>query len=182
VKLLLLCVKLMVFAPAFKVVVSPTVKAPTWLMPAPLAVAMAVKSVPIVDAAKIKDCVFVIVALVPLIKATLPIKLLLLPLVVKSMAVPAFNVVVPGTMIVPPWLMAAPAVSDRLPPLFKVTAGNTMFAATLLKFRVKFRSAVKEVKLIGAEAAALALLKLKSCTLLKVGPEAKLIAPLMLLA
>jgi len=181
-KLLLLCVKPMVFAPAFKVAVPPTVKAPTWLMPAPLAVAIAVKSVPMLEAAKTKDCVLVRVAVVPLVKATLPMKLLLLPLVVKSMEVPAFKVVVPGTTIVPLWLMAAPAVKDRFPPLFKVTAGSTIFAATLLKFRVKLRSAVSDVKLVGAEAAALALLKLKSCTLLKVAPEAKLIAPLMLFA
>ena len=66
-------------------------------MPAPIAV----KLLPIVEAAKFKAWVLVMLAVVPLLKVTVPVKLLLLPLVVKSIEVPAFSVVVPGTMTVP---------------------------------------------------------------------------------
>ena len=58
--------------------------------------------------------------------------------------------------------MAAPAVNDKLPPLVKVVAGSTMFAATLLKFKVKFRKAVSETKFVGEEAAACVLKRVKS--------------------
>jgi len=70
-------------------------------MPALAAVAMAVKFVPMFEAAKFKGLVSVIVAVLPLLKATLPVKLLAEPLVVKSMEVPAFKVVVPGTVRAP---------------------------------------------------------------------------------
>jgi len=172
------CVKSMVLLPALKLAVPPTSNAPFWLMPAPLAV----KFVPMVEAAKTKGCVLVSVAAVPLVKATLPVKLLLLPLVVKSMEVPAFKVVVPGTTTVPVSLIAAPAVKDKLPPLFNVTAGKAMLAAALLKFKVKLRKAVKAVKFVGPAATALVFVRLKSWTLSKVAPVANVIAPLMLFA
>ena len=70
-------------------------------MPALAAVAIAVKFVPMFEIAKFKGLVSVIVAVLPLVKATLPVKLLLVPLVVRSMEVPAFKVVVPGTVSVP---------------------------------------------------------------------------------
>lgn len=89
------CVKLMAFAPALKLEVPPTVKAPVWPMPAPVAV----RFVPMLEAAKFKVLAFVIVAEVPLVRATAPTKLLLPPFVVKSIEVPAFKVVVPGTVI-----------------------------------------------------------------------------------
>src|ERR1700722_8103968 len=98
-------------------------------MPAPTAVATAVKLLPIVEAAKFKVLVLVMLAVVPLVSATLPVKLLAVPLVVKSIEVPAFKVVVPGTVTVPASLMAAPAVKERLPLLVKVMAGRAMFAA-----------------------------------------------------
>jgi len=154
--------RLMALAPALKFAVPPTVKMPAWLMPALAAVAIAVKFVPIFEAAKFKVLVLVMVAVVPLVKATLPVKLLLLPLVVKSIAVPAFRVVVPGTTTAPVSLMAAPAVRERFPLLFKVTAGKTIFAAALLKLSVKLRKAVREPRLVGAAAAALLLVRLKS--------------------
>ena len=145
-------------------------------MPAPVAV----KSVPIVEAAKCKAWVLVMLAVVPLLRATLPVKLLLLPWVVKSMEVPAFNVVVPATVTAADWLMAAPAVKDKLPLAWM--PGKIMPAEALLKLSVKLRKAVKDVKLVGATAAALILVKLKSCTLPKVAPEAKEMAPLISLA
>src|ERR1051326_3376952 len=145
-------------------------------MPAPLAV----KFVPMLEAAKFKAWVLVMLAVVPLVRATLPVKLLLAPLVVKSIEVPAFKVVVPGTVITPAWLMAAPAVKDKLP--LKVTLGKSILAEALLKLSVRLRKAVKDVRFIGAEAAALILVKLKSWTLSKVGPEAKAMAPLISLA
>jgi len=177
-KLLPLCVKLMAFAPAVKEEMPPTVSAATWPMPAPVAV----KFVPMVEAAKFKAWVLVMLAVVPLTRETLPVKLLLAPLVVKLIELPALRVVVPGTVTVPVWLMAPPAVKDKLPPLFKVTLGKAMLAEALLKFRVKLRKAVKAVKFVGAVAAALILVKLKSWTLFKVAPEAKVMAPLILLA
>jgi len=70
-------------------------------MPAPAAVAMAVKSLPMVEAAKVSARVLVRVAVLPLVNATGPMKLFALPLVVKSMEVPAFKVVVPGTVRAP---------------------------------------------------------------------------------
>src|SRR5277367_4124996 len=149
-------------------------------MPALAAVAIAVRFEPMFAAAKFKVLVSVMVAVVPLVKATLPVKLLLEPLVVKSIEVPAFKVVVPGTTTVPPSLIAAPAVKERLPPLFRVTTGKTMLAAALLKLSVKLRKAVSEVKLVGAEAEALVLVRLKSCTLPRVAPLAKTIEPLRL--
>ena len=149
-------------------------------MPALAAVAIAVRLVPIFEAAKFKVLVLVMVAVVPLVKATFPVKLLLPPLVVKSIEVPAFKVVVPGTTTVPPSLIAAPAVKERLPPLFRVTAGRAMFAAALLKLSVKLRRLLKEARLVGSEAEALLLVRLKSCTLPKVPP--KVIAPLRLFA
>jgi len=154
--------RLMAFAPALKLAVPPTVKMPVCPMPALVAVAIAVKFVPILEAAKFKVLVFVMVAVVPLVKATLPVKLLLLPLVVKSIEVPAFKVVVPGTTTVPASLMAAPAVNDKLPLLFNVKLGKTMFAEALLKFKVKLRRLVKDVRLVGAAAEALLFARLKS--------------------
>jgi len=159
---LLFCVKLMALAPALKVEVPPTVNAPVWPMPALAAVAIAVKFVPIFEAAKFKVLVFVMVAVVPLVKATFPVKLLLLPLVVKSIEVPAFRVVVPGTTTVPASLMAAPAVKDKLPLLVKVMLGKAMLAEALLKFKVKLRRLVKEVRLVGIEAEALLFARLTS--------------------
>src|SRR5580658_2002473 len=104
------------------------------------------------EAAKFKVLVSVMVAVVPLVKATLPVKLLLAPLVVKSIEVPAFKVVVPGTVTVPLSVIAAPAVKDRLPLLFKVIEGKAM--AALLKFKVKLLKALCEVKLVGRAALA----------------------------
>src|SRR5271170_167118 len=141
-------------------------------MPALAAVAMAVRLVPIFETAKFKVLVSVIVAVVPLVSATLPVRLLLVPLVVKSIAVPAFKVVVPGTVTVPASLMAAPAVKDRLPLLVKVMLGRAMFAAALLKFSVKLRKFVSKVRLVGRLAAALVLVRLKSWILPKVPPKA----------
>ena len=69
-----------------------------------------------------------------------------------------------------------------MPPLVKVTAGRLILAATLEKLSVKLRSAVSEPRLVGEAAAALVLLRLKSWTLPSVAPEAKVIAPLILLA
>ena len=97
----LLCVSVMLFAPALKLDVPPTVRIPVCAMPAPAAVAIAVKFVPIVDAAKFKVLVLVMLVDVPLERLTTPVKLLAAPLVVKSIDPPAFNVVVPGTVIVP---------------------------------------------------------------------------------
>src|SRR6266404_3264186 len=136
-------------------------------MPAPIAV----RFEPMVEAAKLRAWVLVIVAVVPLLKATLPVKLLLEPLVVKLIEVPAFRVVVPGTVSAPVWLIAAPAVAERFP--VKVKLGKTTFAEALLKFSVKLRKAVSEPRLVGVVAAALVLVKLKSCTLPSVTPEAK---------
>ena len=102
------------------------------------------------------------VAVVPLVKATLPVKLLLPPLVVKSIDVPAFKVVVPGTVTVPASVIAAPAVSERLPLLVKVILGTAIFAAALLKFKVKLRRLLSEERLLGTEAEALVLVRLKS--------------------
>ena len=172
----------MALAPALKLEVPPTVKAPACPMPALAAVATAVKFVPMLEAAKFKVLVSVIMAVVPLVRATLPVKLLLAPLVVKSIEVPAFKVVVPGTVTVPVSLMAAPAVKERLPPLFKVMDGIAIFAAAFEKFSVKLRSAVSDVKLVGMAAAALLFVRLKSCTLPSVAPEAQVMAPLMLFA
>jgi len=120
-----LSVKAMALAPAFMFVVPPTISAPVWLIPAPTAL----RWVPMFEAEKSRACVLVSVAEVPLVKATAPVKLLLLPLVVKSIDVPAFKVVVPGTTTAPLWLRVPPAVSDKLPPLFKVKAGTSMLAA-----------------------------------------------------
>src|SRR5579863_5936829 len=106
-------------------------------MPALAAVAMAVKFVPMFEVAKFKGLVSVIVAVLPLVKATVPVKLLLAPLVLKLMEVPAFKVVVPGTVRVPVWLIAPPAVSERLPLFVKVRAGRLRLAEALLKLRVK---------------------------------------------
>jgi len=154
--------RLMALAPALKLAAPPTVKMPACPIPALTAVAIAVKFVPILEAAKFKVLVFVIVAVVPLVRATLPVKLLLLPLVVKSIEVPAFKVVVPGTTTVPASLMAAPAVNDKLPLLVNVKLGKTMFAEALLKFKVKLRRLVKDVRLVGAAAEALLFARLKS--------------------
>ena len=95
------CVRLMLFAPALKLDVPPTVRIPVCAMPAPAAVAIAVKLVPTVDAAKFKVLVLVMLVDVPLESVTTPVKLFAAPLVVKSIDPPAFNVVVPGTVIVP---------------------------------------------------------------------------------
>src|SRR5580700_10823898 len=149
-------------------------------MPALAAVAIAVRLVPILEAAKFKVLVSVMVAVVPLVKATLPVKLLLAPLVVKSIEVPAFKVVVPGTTTVPASLIAAPAVKDRLPPLVKVIEGKAMLTPEFEKFKVRLRKLLSEARLVGREAAALVLLRLKSCTLPKVPPKA--IEPLKLFA
>jgi len=154
--------RLIALAPALKLAVPPTVKMPACPMPALTAVAIAVKLLPIFEVAKFKVLVFVMVAVVPLVKATLPVKLLLLPLVVKSIEVPAFRVVVPGTITVPASLIAAPAVRERFPLVVKVTAAKTIFAAGLLKFSVKLRNAVSEPKLVGTAAAAFVLVRLKS--------------------
>src|SRR5215472_12982765 len=118
-------------------------------MPALAAVATAVKSLPIFEAAKFKVLISVIVAVVPLLRATLPVKLLLAPLVLKSIEVPAFKVVVPGTVTVPASLIAAPAVRERLPLFVKVMDGKLILAAALLKFSVKLRRAVSDVRLVG---------------------------------
>lgn len=141
--------KAIAFAPALKLEVPPTVRAPDCAMPAPTAV----KFVPMFEVAKFKARVFVIVDEVPLLKATLPVKLLAEPLVVKLIEVPAFKVVVPGTVTVPVWLMASPAVKTKLPPFVKVTEGRTIVAVGLLKFSVKLRKFVSEVKFVGTEAA-----------------------------
>jgi len=162
VKVLPACVKLIALAPALKVEVPPTINAPVCPMPALVAVAMAVKFVPIFEAAKFKVLVFVMVAVVPLVKATFPVKLLLLPLVVKSIEVPALKVVVPGTTTAPASLMAPPAVNDKLPVLFNVKLGKTMFAEALLKLNVKLRRLVKAVRLVGIEAEALLFARLRS--------------------
>jgi len=154
--------RLMALAPALKLAVPPTVMMPVCPIPALAAVAIAVKLVPIFAAAKFKVLVLVIVALVPLVNATLPVKLLLLPLVVKSIEVPAFKVVVPGTTTVPASLIAAPAVNDKLPLLVKVTLGKAMLAAALLKFNVKLRRLLKAVRLVGTEAEALLFARLRS--------------------
>ena len=77
--------------------------------------------------------------------------------------------------------MEPPAVKLRLPPLCKVVPGRAILAEALEKFSVKLRKADNEVKLVGAEAAALVLVKLKSWTLLIVAPAAKLMLPLRLL-
>lgn len=100
-KLLLLFVRRIALEPALKFAVPATVSAAVWPMPAPLAVAMAVKSLPMVDRAKFKVWVSVSVAEVPLVSETAPLRLLLVPLVVKSILLPAFKVVVPGTVSVP---------------------------------------------------------------------------------
>ena len=131
-------------------------------MPALAAVATAVKFVPILEAAKFRVLVSVIVAVVPLVKATLPVKLLLVPLVVKSIEVLAFKVVVPGTVTVPASVIAAPAVTERLPLFVKVILGKAIFAAALLKFKVKLRRFVSELKFVGTEAEALVFVRLKS--------------------
>src|SRR5690348_12745679 len=101
--------------------------------------AIAMKFVPMVEVAKCKGWVFVIVVVVPLTKAAVPVRLLLLPFVVKSIEVPAFKVVVPGTTTEPVWLIAAPAAKDKLPLLFRVRVGKIIFAEALLKFTVKLR-------------------------------------------
>ena len=93
--------KLIELAPALKLEVPPTVKMPACPIPALAAVAIAVKLVPMLEAAKFRVLVSVIVAVVPLVKATLPVRLLLAPFVVRSIEVPAFKVVVPGTVSVP---------------------------------------------------------------------------------
>jgi len=154
--------RLIAFAPALKLAVPPTVMMPACPMPALAAVAIAVKFVPIVEVAKFKVLVFVIVAVVPLANATLPVKLLLLPLVVKSIEVPAFKVVVPGTTTAPASLIAAPAVNDKLPLLVSVKLGKAILAEALLKFRVRLRRLLKDARLVGTEAEALLLLRLKS--------------------
>ena len=97
----LLNVREIALAPALKLEVPPTVSIPACPIPALAAVAIAVKLLPMFEAAKFKVLVSVIVAVVPLVKATLPVRLLPLPLVVKSIEVPAFSVVVPGTVTVP---------------------------------------------------------------------------------
>ena len=97
----LFSVREIALAPALKLEVPPTVKMPACPMPALAAVAMAVKFVPMLETAKFKVLVSVIVAVVPLVKATLPVRLLLAPLVLKSIEVPALSVVVPGTVTVP---------------------------------------------------------------------------------
>ena len=66
--------------------------------------------------------------------------------------------------------------------MFKVKAGKTILEAALLKLSVKLRSADKEVRLVGKAAAALLLKSVKSCTFASVTPEAKVSAPLILLA
>ena len=146
------------------------------MTPAPVAF----KSVPIVEVPKFKFKVLLTLAEVPLDSDTAPVKLLAPPFVVKSIEVPAFRVVVPGTVIEPDWLMAAPAVRFKLP--LSVKTGITILALALLKFKVKLRNAVSEVRLVGAAAAALTFVRLKSCTLPSVAPVAKLMAPLILLA
>jgi len=64
----------------------------------------------------------------------------------------------------------------------KVNPGNAILAAALLKLSVKLRKAVREPRLVGTAAEALVLVKLKSCTLPRVAPDAKVTAPLILLA
>lgn len=178
----LFCVKLIALAPALKLEVPPTVKVPVWLMPALAAVAMAVKLVPMLEVAKFKVLVLVMVAEVPLVKETLPVRLFDAPLVVKLIEVPALSVVVPGTTIVPLWLMAPPAVIAKLPLLFNVIAGTLILTAALEKLSVKLRKALSEFRLVGRDAAAFVLVKLKSCILPRVAPAAKVTAPLILLA
>jgi len=151
-------------------------------MPALAAVAKALKFVPIVEVAKIKGCVLVMLALVPLVSATVPLRLLAAPWVVKSIALPAFSVVVPGTVSAPLWLMMPPAVTFRLPLLFKVRAGKAIFALALLKFSVKLRRLVSALRLVGMLAAAAILVRLKSCTALKVAPLLNVIALFRLFA
>ena len=113
-----------------------------------------------------------------LLKVTAPVSALLC---VKVMALPpAVKLEVPGTVKAPVCVMAPPAVTEIDPPLFKVKVGKAMAAP--LKFRVKLRKAVSEEKLVGKVAAALELVKLKSCTLPRVAPAAKATAPLILLA
>ena len=95
-KLLALCVKLMTFAPALKLERPPTVIVPVCPMPAPTVV----RSPLILEVLKDKVCVLMMLVLVPLVRATLPVKLLAVPLALKSMKVPALKVEVPGTVSV----------------------------------------------------------------------------------
>ena len=66
--------------------------------------------------------------------------------------------------------------------MFKVKAGKTILEAALLKLSVKLCNADKEVRFVGKAAAAFVLKRVKSCTLASVAPEAKVMAPLILLA
>ena len=66
--------------------------------------------------------------------------------------------------------------------MVKVKAGKTILEAALLKLSVKLRSADKEIRFVGKAAAAFVLKSVKSCTLASVAPEAKVSAPLILLA
>ena len=128
-KALLVFVKVMAFAPALKLEVPFTVNTPVSAIPALAVVATAVKLVPMVEVAKFKVLISVMVAVVLLVRATVPVKLLLAPLVVKSIVEEAaLKVVVPGTVTVPLWLIAPPEVRFKLPLDVKVSVGTTIAA------------------------------------------------------
>ena len=112
------------------------------------------------------------------VRETAPIKALLCVSVMPKP--PVVKLEVPGTVKTPDCVMVPPAVTAIEPPLFKVSAGSAM--AALLKFSVKLRKAVKEVRFVGKAAEALLFVRLKSCTFPKVAPAAKVMAPLILLA
>ena len=83
-----------------------------------------------------------------LLSVTAPVKLLFW---VKVMAfAPTVKLDVPGTVSAPLCVTAPAAVTTRLPPLVRVSAGKVM--PVLLKFKVRLRKLLKLARLLGSAA------------------------------
>ena len=138
----------MAFAPAEKLEVPGTVKAPVWLM-APLE--MRVKLLPMLDAAKAVAMLLVKVTLfAPLLESVMaPVKLLLLPFVVKSMAfVPAVKLAVPGIVKAPVWLMAPLETRVKLLPMLDAAREVARLFVRVIAFAPLLESVMAPVKLL----------------------------------
>lgn len=111
-----------------------------------------------------------------LVSVTAPVKALA---DVKVIAfAPALKLAVPGTVNAPDCVMAPPAMADKLPPAFKVSAGKAM--AALLNSSVKLRKLVNKARLVGNAAPLFVLRKPTSRMFASVPP--KVTAPVKLLA
>lgn len=122
---LLLCVKVIGLAPALKLELPNIVNAPVCVI-AP--VATAVKLLPILDSAKTKSIVFVILtSLLPvLLKVTGPERALSSVSVIGKL--PVTKLALPGIVIAPACVIGPPAVKLIDPPCFNTPGGRTIGA------------------------------------------------------